>query len=391
VALPLTLLFLATLTAAVVAYGVHPDWARWRHGLELILLTRRFQWPLLSLTIVLCVALIAWMIIRRRRPWWLLGLAPVLALLAHRFAIDPNNTFHIDDRPLFVSADSAAFVADDDWVVGLIDRDDALAYPYAALYRAPLVVQSGQESPMLLMWSPFANRALAMRIDRSIKARDLEIISMPANALLLYNNRLGQFINGMTGRTMDGQKPAGFGATIPTIKTTFKRWRTLHPQTRVMSPAGSTDSHAPTQPLLPFYPMPHNAAGLPIQTTVALIGSYPPVAVLDSDLAQGPANFSDPAMVLIRQPITASALAFDRQADEDLSPLFAPTTNKKFPQAAMIDSDSRSLWTADGRAVDGPLKGKRLKPIAVEDGVYYSVLRAWYPDLPLLAPLPAPP
>jgi len=383
------LLSLATLAAAVVAYGVHPDWARWHHGLQLILLTRRLQWPLLSVTILLCIALIVWMIIGRRRPWWLVGLAPVLALLAHRFAIDPDNAFLIDDRPQFVSPDAAPFVADDDWVVGVMDQDDALAYPYALLYRAPLVVQSAQESPMLLMWSAFANRALAMRIDRSIKARDLEIISMPANALLIYNTRLGQFINGLTGRTMDGQKPAGFGTSIPTIKTTWKRWRALHPQTRVLASTAADDRGAPTQPLLPFYPMPSNTGGLPIQATVALVATNPPVAVLDSDVAQRPTNFSDPSILVIRQRSTGSALAFDRQADNDLFPSFAAAASRKFPQAAMIDSDSATLWTADGRAIDGPLKGKRLVEIPTDDQLYFSVMRAWYPDLRVLTPLPA--
>lgn len=384
------LLSLATLAAAVVAYGVHPDWARWHHGLQLILLTRRLQWPLLSLTIVLCIALIAWMIIGRRRPWWLVGLAPVLALLAHRFAIDPDNAFLINDRPLFVSADAAGFMADDDWVVGLMDQDGALAYPYGLLYRAPLVVQSAQESPMLLMWSVFANRALAMRIDRSIKARDLEIVSMPANALLIYNTRLGQFINGLTGRTMDGQKPAGFGTTIPTIKTTWKRWRALHPQTRVLASTAQDDPRAPTQPLLPFYPMPSDAGGLPTQTTVALVATNPPVAVLDRDVPLRPANFSDPSIVVIRQRTTGSALAFDRQADNDLFPSFVSAANRRFPQAVMIDSDSGSLWTTEGRAIDGPLKGRRLEEIETDDQVYYGVLRAWYPALRILNPLPAP-
>jgi hypothetical protein len=229
-----------------------------------------------------------------------------------------------------------------------------------------------------------------MRIDRSIKARDLEIISMPANALLIYNSRLGQFINGLTGRTMDGQKPAGFGTTIPTVKTTWKLWRTLHPQTRVLTSPARDDPPTPTQPLLPFYPMPPDAGGLPIQTTVVVVATNPPVAVLDSDVAQKPANFSDPSIVVIRQRTTGSALAFDRQADNDLFPSFAAAANRKFPQAAMIDSDSGTLWTTDGRAVDGPLKGKRLAEIQTDDQVYYGVMRVWYPALRILNPLPAP-
>ena len=97
----------------------------------------------------------------RRRAWWLIGLAPVLGFRASsgsesRCGVIVNRT------PVFVAADQAsAFVSDNDWVVGVVDDGDATAYPFACLYGAPLVVQNDQEKPLLLMWSPFANRAVA--------------------------------------------------------------------------------------------------------------------------------------------------------------------------------------------------------------------------------------
>jgi hypothetical protein len=166
-------------------------------------------------------------------------LAPILTLLGHRFAINPNNSFLINADPIFVSADQASFVAPDDSVVGIIDGPDAVAFPFASLYSRPLVVRDLQTQPMMLMWSPFANCASAYRIDRSIQSNELEIVSMPANALLAYNSRVGQFINGVTGLTPDGRVPAGFISRIPTIKTSWDRWVSAHPNTTVLVPPDS--------------------------------------------------------------------------------------------------------------------------------------------------------
>jgi hypothetical protein len=49
----------------------------------------------------------------------------------------------------------------------------------------------------------------------------------------------------------------------------------------------------------------------------------------------------------------------------------------------MVDSESQSFWTLDGRAVDGPLKGEHLHEIAVEDGLYWGVMKFWMPELQL--------
>jgi hypothetical protein len=94
-------------------------------------------------------------------------------------------------------------------------------------------------------------------------------------------------------------------------------------------------------------------------------------------------NFPDPPIVVVRDPVTGSAMAFDRHIDEDLVPTFSARTFRKFPQAMMTDSDSGSAWTSGGRAIDGPAKGKKLQPVQIEDGVYYSVARFWYGNLPL--------
>jgi hypothetical protein len=155
-------------------------------------------------------------------------------------------------------------------------------------------------------------------------------------------------------------------------------------------------------PLLPYYPMPPALANR--ATAVALVESNPPQYVTDDQILSRPVNFSEEnsaestSVLLVRDPTTGSIRGFNRQVGEDLWPLFSAKIFPQFPTATMIDSDSDSAWTADGRAIDGKLKGQHLKPMVVDDEVYLEILQFWYPDIaamkvvtpPRVVPPPAP-
>ena len=71
---------LATLSAALLAYGTDPFWAQFRHGMGLILFTHRVQWILATISLILCLAVVALIVGGRRRAWWLATLGPDVAI-----------------------------------------------------------------------------------------------------------------------------------------------------------------------------------------------------------------------------------------------------------------------------------------------------------------------
>lgn len=383
---PVTLIITALLAAAVVAFGTHPNWAEYGFGLDLIYTARRLQWPLVAICLALCVALITTVVAGRRTSWWLLALAPVLALFVYRFSTRSLNAFQILENPIFVRADEADFLQPDEHVVGLVFNDEAYAYPYRLLYTRPVVIQADHDQRMMLLWNAFANRAAAVRIQRDLKGRDLEIVSMPANALLLYNRRLGQFINGLTLRTRSGERPTGMGETIETHKMTWARWRQLHPQTRVMALLGSTRSDHPAGPVLPYYDLPPNISdALPPEAAVAVVLTDPPIAIPTDRVRNEPINLTAgtvPILVL-RDKETGQLRAFDRRVEEDLIPRFRLNTDPRRRNVALVDSDTTIGWSATGRAIDGnpERRGFQLTELPVEDNVYWGVMRYWFPNL----------
>ena len=375
----------ATVLAGVVAYGPHPAWAQFRYGLDLILLSRQLQWPFIVLSLFAAIALLGSIIAGRRSAWWLIGLTPVLALFGHRFATDPTARMAAVENPTFVAAeDAGSFLDGEDFVVGLTLEGKHYAYSYAALYSTPAVIHAQHDRRVLVMWSAPANRALAFFVNREIRARDLDIVSTPANALLVYDTSEGTFINGLTGQTTDGQKPKGFLNPVPTTKTQWWKWRVKHPDTLAMVPIGTLAASAPRQPMRPVYPMPTIDPKHPADAKLVVVGTQRPAAVLSASVGAAPLNLSaDGQPVLVfRESLTGVVRGFARKVD-DLSPRFRPNRDPARKDVAFIDSDTNSGWSAAGVAIEAKkeFRGKRLPVVPVEDELYWGVMKFWYPEL----------
>lgn len=379
----LLLCSLALGSAAVMAFGTHPVLARYPDGIEWIATARRLQWPLMTLCLALCVSLIGMVIAGRRSAFWLLVLMPVLFLFYQRFAGDPIRRMAILDNPAFVGTDKAAFLKSDAQVVGLVFDGQPYAYPTASLAAAPVVAHAEADRRLLVMYSPYAGRAQAFAVDNTVKPRELDIVSMPADALLLYNSRIGQFINGFTGTTLKGDRPDGFKTPIETRRTSWREWRTLHPDTQVLATAGGTGEKI--QPRFPTRPV---QLDLPADARVALLSTPHPVAFQTKQIARDGEPLNATAggtqLLLFRERGTGRLRAFHRVLSGDLFPKFKRKAVSGKPDVAFTDADTGSLWSFDGRCLDGYAKGESLKPITVEEDLPYGTLKSFTPDLEVL-------
>jgi uncharacterized protein DUF3179 len=386
VLLPIFLILLAAGAAAGMAFGTSADLARYHHGMEMILLTRRLQWPLVAFSLLCCIILIFLVIANKRRAWWLIALGPITALFFYRFSLSADNFWSIADNPSMLTTDTVTVVRDDDWVVGVEFEEQSYALPYEALYSTPVVIQTDRDKRMIVLWSPFANVARAFRIDREIKSRELDIVSMPGNALLLYNTRIGQFINGLTGRTPQGKWPDDFREEVPVTKTTWKKWRLAHGDSKVMVPTGRLAHNPPAAPVLPVYPLPPASdSQIDPKTRIAVIPTTQPIAIPEEKITTRPMNVMAGKLpvLIFREAASGEIRAFDRRIDEDLMPRFSVNIDPRRKLAALIDSDTNTGWNLDGVAVDGDKKrkGQKLKPIVVQEDLYWGVMKFWYPEL----------
>ncbi|HTL28142.1 MAG TPA: DUF3179 domain-containing (seleno)protein, partial [Tepidisphaeraceae bacterium] len=335
--LPLLLITLAFVFAGAMTYGTSPALVQYQHGLQMMMLARRLQWPLVALSLVLCVALLVLVISGKRRAWWLIGLAPIVALFFHHFAQSPPTMMTVRESPSFVDASSASFLDDTEWVVGLVYDGQPYAYPYRQLWSTPIVIQSDHDRRFMLMWSPMANCARVFEIDRNLKGRDLEVVAMPAAALLVYNARVGQFINAVRGEKADGGKPSGFESPIASRKMPWKQWKALHPDTRVMTSTfiDPVASPVPVDEVSPvFADMLHQS-----DDRIAFIATTQPLAIHEADISAGPinANAGTLPVLIFRDETTGVTRAFDRHVETDLIPRFESNRDAKRKEVSFID------------------------------------------------------
>jgi hypothetical protein len=388
--LPLIFIILATVASAFVAYGTSASWGRYAHGLDLIVWTRTFQWPLVAFAIVMCVGLLAMIVSGKRRAWWLIGLAPVMALFAHRFHTRPGEDLGVlENPPMQTAFQAAAAVSDDTWVVGIILDDQVYALPYNQLWYRPVVLIQQREKKWIVIWNAYANRAVAMAVDRDVRARDLEVVSTPANSVLIYNSRLGEFIVGVTGQTTDGQTPGGFRSVVPFSKTTFGQWRTAYPESQVLA-AVVPAANAPKVPILPRDPTQGAAMGVDPLTRIAIVSTKTPAAFNAAAVGETPVNtmFGNDPVLLIRDGFAGSVRAFDRRIDEDLFIKLKPYRNPRKPRAHFADDSSGSLWNRSMLAIEGgpEIRDKKLTRLLVEEDLYWGVMKYWMKDLQLYQP-----
>lgn len=395
VIVPILLLVAALLCAGFAGYGTDPGVMGWPHGLEVICFARRAQVPAYAVCVLCCLALILLVVSGKRRVWWLIGLAPVLALFAHRFVTSPMRDFRVADNPAMVAVDGAHGVRDEDFVVGVTFGGIPHCYSYGSLFRTPVVVQGVVEQRAILVWNPYANLARAAMVDRDVSARELEVVSMPANALLVYNSRYGEFLNGVTFRQPGGKGGSGVGAMLECETTTFGRWKAGHPGTKVMV-AGKNDVAA--VPLAMRYAVPGAegkvvGAGGAGGSPVVLVATTRPAVLSPGDVSDVPVNFVAPdvggdgePVVVFRDRESRRVRAYLRTVGTGEELKFGSAGAGAKPGAFMVDNVAGEGWTGSGRPVngaggEGKWKGMKLTPVVVDEGAYWEVVRYWLPGV----------
>ena len=87
------------------------------------------------------------------------------------------------------------------YVVGLSLGDTPYAFPYAALYYTPVVIQAEHDQRAIVLWSAYANRVLAFRADSELRGRDPQVYArisevrpLPPRGFALFDRRIGAFV-----------------------------------------------------------------------------------------------------------------------------------------------------------------------------------------------------
>lgn len=363
--LPAGLIFLGILSAAAVGWGCDSRLAEWMGGIGVTRVMFRLQWVMVLLVVSSALSLVGLVVTGRRRGWWLIGLAPVLAIFAWRFGISPEHPGVVDEQAAFVPAGQVNWFDDNDAVLGVFSGDQPYAYPLAAMQRTPVVVSTERDRRLVVCWSEGAGIAAGFCVDRLVRGRDLQVVSSPHGVLLICNRRLGEFFDGLTLRSAGGSPIQGWMGRLTVELTTWGQWRAAHPETLLLQLA---DVPQPTPPPPP-----------PVgdEPRLIYIASDEPILIPADELGTDPANVGEGHSTALLLRDGGQIRAFDRRVQEDLFPRFSRNSDRSRKGVELVDSDTGSGWTATGACVEGPLKGSRLRRLVVVEHVSASAARFW--------------
>jgi hypothetical protein len=140
------------------------------------------------------------------------------------------------DDPVFVAADAASFLRDDDIVLAIEHGGETRAYPARILNFHEIVNDTIGGDPVAITFCPLCGSGLAFRRVIDGEATELGVSGMLYNSdLVFYDRKTETLWDQVEGKGIVGTMTGTTLHTLPLTMTRWERWRTSHPQTRVLS------------------------------------------------------------------------------------------------------------------------------------------------------------
>lgn len=266
----------------------------------------------------------------------------------------------------------ASYLRPEDRVLGVLINGQARAYPHNILWHHEIINDEVDGERFSVTFCPLTGSGLAFRPEIDGRQLDLGVSGLLfANNLVMYDRTQGEVYGPQL--MVDGVCESFVGRSLellPLQEMSWERWQALHPDTRVVT--GETGYDRNYQ----FYPYRdwNDIENPELYVLLPLDDSRPPkeriLAIRDGDggraypfLELAEVGFyaavndvvgGMPTVVFYDGRSGEAALAFDARVG--VQTLTLETGLEGF----WTDTETGSIWSFDGAAVEGPLAGERL-------------------------------
>jgi hypothetical protein len=294
--------------------------------------------------------------------------------------------------PTFVGVGEGGteYLFGDDRVVGFIADSRAFAIPLNIFWWHEIVNLTAGDTPVSITHCPLTGSTLAF--DRSAAGGAEFGVSglLFQNNLVMYDRNTGESLWPQMLRSARCGPADGTNlAMVPVVEMTWDGWKSLHPDTRVVSgntgfdrsytryPYGNYENPSSRTLLFPGNldprrPPKERVLGIPDGTG----GIAFPFGVLD-ELGSMAAVSTDQAgetLVVFWDSARKAAMAFRPTLNsEELT--FSVIDGK------IVDDQTESVWVIEGMAVEGSLTGEQLESVAEAFVAFWFAWPTFYPDV----------
>ena len=291
--------------------------------------------------------------------------------------------------PEMISTEATTYLNNNDLVLGFELENEVFAIPHNILWHHEIINFNTFSTPISVTYCPLTGSGLVF--DRS----ELNGVEFGVSGLL-YQNNLVLFDRNMDESlwpqlSRSSQCGPAYSTqlfTIPVLEMTWNAWKTLYPSSKVVSPNTGHDRDYTSNPY-GNYNEPNNSNLLfamdidsrrpPKERTLVLPqgkgGLAFPFGLMDNGSSKRAIHtqFREQDIVVFWSKEMNAAMAYSLSNDTPLGPFFVENDSFK-------DLATGSTWQIDGRAIEGPLRGSRLKPVSNAYIAFWFAWAAFHPE-----------
>jgi hypothetical protein len=287
------------------------------------------------------------------------------------------------DNPVFVDVSDSRFVSNSDTVIGLEINGEAKAYPLFILVWHEIVNDSVGGVPVSVTYCPlcYTNQVF----ERVIDGNEVEFGTsgkLYNSNLLMYDRLTESYWSQALGMAVKGELSGHQLNLIPFDVITWGDWKTLHPDTKVLSTdTGHIRSYATdpygsyyTEPRIMF-PVEYNDDRLsPKEIILGFHENEIYKAYKQNDIESKILinDFIDDTPVMLVSLFSENSRAFERHIDGEIFDFV-------YKDGKIFDSQTNSEWNYDGLSISGENKGKQLIRMETEPGFWFAWV-AFHPE-----------
>ncbi len=287
------------------------------------------------------------------------------------------------DNPKFANVSESYFMSDSDTVIGVEINGEVKAYPLFILVWHEIVNDRVGDTPISVTYCPlcYTNQVF----ERIIDGKEVEFGTsgkLYNSNLVMYDRLTDSYWSQALGMAIKGELSGYELNLIPFDVITWGDWKTLHPNTLVLTTdTGYIRSYA-TDPYGSYYteprilfPVEHSDDRMSPKEIILGFnqdGTYKSYKQNDIESNVVINDIIGDTPVMLTSLFSQNSRAFERILDDQI-------LNFEYVDGKILDSQTNSEWNYDGLAISGKYEGSQLDRMPINPGFWFAWV-AFHPD-----------
>jgi hypothetical protein len=296
------------------------------------------------------------------------------------------------DNPKFIRVNEVNFLNDNDLVLGYADGNEVRAYPHKILDWHEIVNDDTPNHSIAVIYCPLTGTGIGWDRMFGDNKTTFGVSGLLYNSNIIpYDRATDSNWSQLLLKSVNGNLKGTQPIIHNLVETTWKTWKTMYPNSKVLSLSTSFNRNYGNYPYGSYktngtllFPVSNSDSRVSLKERV--------LAVIDNEKAKAfrfsqldanedliSTSFNNKNLVIAGSKSANLMVAFNTKLADGTVLEFQKTNS---PLPALLDDDEGNTWDVFGKAIAGPREGQKLFPVPQMMGYWFS-FAAFYPDIEL--------